>query len=109
MAAIAQVPAGEVLANGSSWAALDTMLRRRPGNGASVKKKGREQVDEQNGAAGPGRDIAAGRRVEDGDVLAFAVDREDPDARPWLELVEDGTFSNRTLHSTPTSYAKPPP
>jgi hypothetical protein len=105
MAAIAQVPAGEVLANGSSWAALDTMLRRGHGNGAS----GREQVDEQNGAAGPGGDIAAGRRVEDGAVLTFAVDREDPDARPWLELVEDGTFSNRTLHSTPTSYAKPPP
>ena len=36
--------------------------------------------------------------------LRFSVSRDDSEAGPWVELVEDGVFSSATLARTPLSY-----
>jgi hypothetical protein len=65
---------GNVLFRGSSWGALNELLRESEG----LKPK-----------------MAPGARF---DLV------EDDETRPWVELLRDGTFSEQTLARLPTSY-----
>jgi hypothetical protein len=74
-----QVLSKEIVRKGMPWGALEQLLMAR---------------DEKRGKTTP---LAPG--------LLFELDEDDEEARPWLELVRDGTFSNATLGSAlPLSY-----
>jgi hypothetical protein len=74
-----QVLSEEIVRKGMPWGALEQMLMAR---------------DEKRGKTTP---LAPG--------LLFELDEDDEEARPWLELVRDGSFSNATLASAlPLSY-----
>lgn len=56
-----------------------------------------------NGSAWGGLyELMIGRPLAPG--LRFHVDAADAEARPWLELLQQGTFSDTTLGLLPTSY-----
>lgn len=71
------VTAGDLLSAGSSWGALYNEL---------VSKLGQDDVQPLPS------------------WLYFPLNASDPDLRPWLELVRNGSFSDETLAESPTSY-----
>ena len=78
MKAVADLPvtADSVLARGTSWAALEAARATHAGTDGSGTAR----------------------------ALRWELDRADLDVRPWLELLEAGTFSAATLAAVPTSF-----
>ncbi len=70
-----QVKEEDILFRGMPWGGLNELLRKKLG---------------QDPVMAPG--------------LVFPLDREDLEAKPWIELLEDGTFSAKTLARLPMSY-----
>ncbi len=78
-------PVERVLSAGQPWGGLEALRRAHEG------RRRRDGTAAANVAP-----LAPG--------VVFNVTREDPEAGAWVELLEDGQFSDATLARSPTSY-----
>jgi len=86
---IANIPVtiDNIVHNGSSWGALNAMLESPPPPLSSNPTSNAFSVSE----------------------LMFVINEDDAEeVKPWLELLQEGTFSNLTLADSPVSYMTRP-